>query len=205
MLTFQPWCILAMFQNIGQQWPVPLFTVGFGSQFSRHHNQPFVLFRNAIVQFLDFPALKTLQSKCHQRPVLHILTKLCLLSSVGMHWCRSNQTLKLLCSKFARFASQTYSSVYCIGPSLSGIFQYYVLSLVILRCISFCTAWSQWSSLFCIYCSVHRSFFEDSTYCIAGPGILYTFIQLCCIWPSLSVYCIATTASIVYSPLVMLT
>ena len=50
---------------------------------------------------------------------------------------------------------------------------------------------------------LHRSFFEDSTYCIAGPGILYTFIQLCCVWPSLSVYCIATTASIVYSPLVM--
>ena len=63
MLTFQPCCILAMFQNIGQQRPVPLFTVGFGSQFSRHHNQPFVLFRNAIVQFPDFPALKTLQSK----------------------------------------------------------------------------------------------------------------------------------------------
>ena len=33
MLTFQPCCILAMFQNIGQQWPVPLFKVGFGSQF----------------------------------------------------------------------------------------------------------------------------------------------------------------------------
>ena len=33
MLTFQPCCILAMFQNIGQQWPVPLFKLGFGSQF----------------------------------------------------------------------------------------------------------------------------------------------------------------------------
>ena len=164
MLTFQPCCILAMFQNIGQQWPVPLFTVGFGSQFSRHPHQPFVIFRNAIVQFPDFPALK---SKCHQKPVLHILTKLCLLSSVGMHWCRSNQTLKLLCSALD-LQDLLLKLIYVV---------LYIDSLVYSN-----TMYFHWSSF---------SAFNFALHGVNGH-------------PS-SVYCIATTASIVYSPLVMLT
>ena len=93
----------------------PSFHGGLWIKFSRHPPQPFVLFRNATVQFPDFPALKTLQSKCHQKPVLHILTKLCLLSSVGMHWCRSNQTLKLLCSALSWICKICFSKLqFCI-------------------------------------------------------------------------------------------
>ena len=39
-----------------------------------------------------------------------------------MHWCRSNQTLKLSCSKFARFASQTFIVLYIALVPLSPVY-----------------------------------------------------------------------------------
>ena len=48
---------------------------------------------------------------------------------------KSNSKTIVFCVGFARFDSQTYNSVYCIGPSLSGIFQLCTfISFKILTC-----------------------------------------------------------------------